>query len=286
MKAITITIRALLLVALLTIAPLCTALSAPAQDVSYTLYVSGVQITPENQDDIFGDGTAIYKPDEKKLTLRSAKLGWTQYFPTENMIASIYAEDDLTIELFGENQIPALFTGQIDMRNYGIYGKGNVTFGGSAHSKLLIGVGETMNFSCGIYAAGTISVSAGVTVQSGCQGSPAGTNCTQYGVYAEDKLHIREGSTLIACTAERAIRMDYWSAAVHAEDVTLDAGTLLAVCRMGALKLTDGSKLLSSVEGTRYCSYAVTCSKFESGEPPESGLDMDSAYVLIQPYQK
>ena len=39
-----------------------------------TFLVAGVEVTGENQDDIFGDGKAVYSPDKKTLTFNDLKM--------------------------------------------------------------------------------------------------------------------------------------------------------------------------------------------------------------------
>lgn len=74
-------------------------ISVYALDKDKYPYVAGTQITDETAEDVLGDGTISYNPDENVLTLKNAAI------TADDKPYGIYAEEDLQIELVGENSI-------------------------------------------------------------------------------------------------------------------------------------------------------------------------------------
>lgn len=74
-------------------------MSVYALDKDKYPYVAGTQITDETAEDVLGDGTVSYNPDENVLTLKNAAI------TADDEPYGIYAEGDLQIELVGENSI-------------------------------------------------------------------------------------------------------------------------------------------------------------------------------------
>lgn len=56
------------------ISPVCLQAAAAQPDADQSIYVGGVAVTGENQDDIFGDGKASYSPEKKTLTFEGLEL--------------------------------------------------------------------------------------------------------------------------------------------------------------------------------------------------------------------
>lgn len=74
-------------------------MSVYALDKDKYPYVAGTQITDETAEDVLGDGTVSYNPNENVLTLKNAAI------TADDEPYGIYAEGDLQIELVGENSI-------------------------------------------------------------------------------------------------------------------------------------------------------------------------------------
>ena len=77
------------------------------KDPDYTLYVCDIEVTPWNEDDIFGDGTAAYDPATHTLTLENTSIDNASRITTAYGLsfAAIYATQPLTVNLIGDNEI-------------------------------------------------------------------------------------------------------------------------------------------------------------------------------------
>ena len=69
------------------------------QEGAYNLYVGGTRVTTDNAGDVLGDGTVSYDARANTLTLSGASVS------AQDMPYGIYAENDLTIVLEGENSV-------------------------------------------------------------------------------------------------------------------------------------------------------------------------------------
>ena len=69
------------------------------QEGAYNLYVGGTRVTTDNAGDVLGDGTVSYDERANTLTLSGASVS------AQDMPYGIYAENDLTIVLEGENSV-------------------------------------------------------------------------------------------------------------------------------------------------------------------------------------
>lgn len=69
------------------------------QEGAYNLYVGGTRVTTDNAGDVLGDGTVSYDERANTLTLNGASVS------AQDMPYGIYAENDLTIVLEGENSV-------------------------------------------------------------------------------------------------------------------------------------------------------------------------------------
>ena len=118
-------------------------------NVSYNLYVKGIQVTSSNCDDILGDGTVTYDPVGNKLILNNVNFNesFNDYF-IKNSI------DGLQIVVNGENYIgPNVLKGI----SVGANSKTTITGGGS----LTIDVGQT-----GVYTCSLLTITGGVQLSS------------------------------------------------------------------------------------------------------------------------
>ena len=72
----------------------------------FTVSVCNVEVTPENADDVLGDGTVSYDFEKNELTLNNATLTevCTNY-NGETDVAAVYASGDLTVRLIGDNMV-------------------------------------------------------------------------------------------------------------------------------------------------------------------------------------
>ena len=61
------------------------------------IYVDGVAVTSSNEDDVLGDGTVYYDSTNNILVFNNATI------ESENMV--VYSQNDLVIELIGENKL-------------------------------------------------------------------------------------------------------------------------------------------------------------------------------------
>jgi hypothetical protein len=69
----------------------------PISNEAYDLFVAGIQVTEQNQDDVLGDGTVTYYPKSNTLELNGANI--------DEEGNGIKTEMPLTIELEGENTV-------------------------------------------------------------------------------------------------------------------------------------------------------------------------------------
>ena len=76
---------------------------------AYGIYVAGVSVTKDNEDDVLGDGTVCYDPYNNILTFNNATI--------EYEYNVVYSSIDLTINLIGENK----FVSTSEVYSIGIY---------------------------------------------------------------------------------------------------------------------------------------------------------------------
>ena len=98
------------------------------QQEDYGIFVAGISVTRENEDDILGDGTVFYDPDSRTLVFANAKI--------ETEYSVLVSKIDLGICLLGENKFIAsgdrypVFISAADFYNAKdiyIYGDGSLT---------------------------------------------------------------------------------------------------------------------------------------------------------------
>ena len=87
-----------------------TALPAKAAE-SWNVWVAGLDVTTDNQDDVLGDGTVSYDPTSKTLTLKDAMISDALSGAHEYPEAAILAKQDLTIT--GTGTVGGMYAGII-----------------------------------------------------------------------------------------------------------------------------------------------------------------------------
>lgn len=194
--------------------------AAEVQRTGY--YVGGVEITSENAGDVLGDGKVSYDLSTKTLTLKGVSIT-DCYSMEENCVAGIYAADDLTIVLEGENSIKAE---DWQRMSYGIYAVGALTIQGSGSltaqggdSVFWMASEEDANEarSTGIYAQKDITISGTkVTAQGGSaqvrmedefEGWTGDTYAYSEGILTEQSLYVKDGALVDAASGNlRAVR--------------------------------------------------------------------------------
>ena len=138
------------------------------QEGVYNLYVGDKRVTTDNAGDVFGDGTVSYDERANTLTLNGASVS------AQDMPYGIYAENDLTIVLEGENSVSV--SGEFSEDDLAqlsgtdisaaIYSGGNLTIRDGAGSGTLNAstsalMEESANrglTSSGIYASGNLTL--------------------------------------------------------------------------------------------------------------------------------
>lgn len=138
------------------------------QEGAYNLYVGGTRVTTDNAGDVLGDGTVSYDERANTLTLNGASVS------AQDMPYGIYAENDLTIVLEGENSVSV--SGEFSEDDLAqlsgtdisaaIYSGGNLTIRDGAGSGTLNAstsalMEESANrglTSSGIYASGNLTL--------------------------------------------------------------------------------------------------------------------------------
>jgi len=161
--------------------------------IPYKLIVGGVQITEENMNDVLGDDTVAFDPEERILVLNNADISVTEgNYGIDSAI-------ELTIELIGENilactgyygllsrdALTICGEGTLDVfgSDFGIYTFGHsdasLTICGSAVVNAVSGDVASGN-SFGIRSTGSLTISENATVTAAGGGAPG----TSYGIYA------------------------------------------------------------------------------------------------------
>ena len=147
---------------------------------TYTLYVCDVEVTSWNEDDIFGDGTAAYNPKTHTLTLEDATIDNAARIVTAYGLsfAAIYAEQPLTIDLIGNNEIdlsalpyPAdtetAFLVLSDSTRLSLIGDGNLTATAGNADPSTLHYGLACTYDIDISMTGDLEISAPYKVAFG-----------------------------------------------------------------------------------------------------------------------
>ena len=159
-------------------------------------YIAGKQITAATANDVRGDGTISYDPDKNILTLKDATI------IAENTAYGIYAEEDLLIELVGENSVTS--SGLSDQNICAaIYSqKGNVRiFAGENASNPALTAKASLNNSDKDYSS--------------------------YGIYGKD-IFIEDGVVINAESGISAFIGDFKSCGISGEKVSIKNASVKA----------------------------------------------------------
>ena len=179
---------------------------------SFGIYVAGIAVKRENYDDILGDGTVYYDESNKILTFNNATIEY------ENTV--VYSENDLHIQLIGENKFICtnkeyaigIYAGDNNLsKDLAIIGDGSLTIELSNTSDEAVGIAadnltvatdltittpDCENKVNGIVCASDLMVvsKAAVTVNSGA--------ATKYSsaIRVRGNAFLEEGTTLKAST--------------------------------------------------------------------------------------
>jgi hypothetical protein len=172
----------------------------------YDIFVAGVEVNRDNEDDVLGDGTVYYDSAQNLLTFDHAEI--------EYDYSVIYSGVDLIVELIGENKfvlsgdvVPAIHVSRYMLsKDLKIIGEGSLSieFKGTStdalaiyardlriESDITITMPDCSNIANAIYSDASFVLSAGatVTVNNG-----AGAYCTA--VKVRNNLDIEANSTL------------------------------------------------------------------------------------------
>lgn len=306
-----------ILLTLLCLALLCPTLARPAaadQAADYGLIVAGNLVTPENCDDVLGDGTARYDPESRTLRLAGANLSSAAAIPERLLPSAAFTEGnetqalvticalgDLTLELQGKNELPAHYAGANVQINYGVYCGGNLTVSGNG--ALLAEVGGDMSACYSAYVMGDLTLNSGATLQCGCAEPPRASRSNRIGVYVGGTARLHMQSALIAYTKQGMQGGSPFAGpqtvALQAEAIALDTATLMAYSDVRALRIGNLSRLATDVEQTwstpdgAIFGYSVECSTQYDGSRADDFLARDGTngtgvnrYVRIRPTQK
>ena len=165
---------------------------SPVFESEYNLWVGDVKVTPDNEENILGDGKAEYDVINKTLYLNSAviKNGFLQ---TDGTFAGIYADNDLNIVLSGDSSgiyLPSTSGfGSTVKSAKGICVNGNLTLSVNSEKELYFTIDNSLTTSAdnsyGVYVKGNLSVNNGAELYTKT-GTAAGTNGKSIGVYANE----------------------------------------------------------------------------------------------------
>lgn len=202
-----------------------------AEEVQHTdCYVGGVEIVEENA---VGDGVVSYNLLTKTLTLKNVHL--TECDVEDGMASCIYAKNDLTIRLEGENSITVPDGAQY---NYGIYAEKDLTIQGSGSLTVqsgdavwtVSGADDNYAESAGIYVEGDLTISgATVTTKGGsatvtaAEGWTGNTYAYSEGIWVEGSLYVKNGATVDSSSSyTSAVKAYSRSIVVRGEEMRLE----------------------------------------------------------------
>lgn len=132
--------------------------AAPAQD--YDLWISGVQVTSKNADDVLKDGTVSFDDETKTLTLSGANITGKH---VNRFGASIFSNlENLVIKVEGNNTIDSP-KDETTTSYRGIYSSGNLTICGKG--SLDIAFASDWNYIYGIDSVGLLTIEEDVSIK-------------------------------------------------------------------------------------------------------------------------
>ena len=147
----------------------------------YNVWVAGKQITSQNAQDLFGDGTVSFMSDTNTLVLNAAEV--LKGYPVGDIYCGIYSEGDLNIELKGKTRI---YLDEEEKYHNGIRVLGDINIKGDGE----LHVRTRGDYAKGIWAEGSFYVNRGVYVYAaGLGGKKAGDSGA---VWAKDGIAIAD----------------------------------------------------------------------------------------------
>lgn len=144
-------------------------ISKDVMEEEYGIYVAGVPVTRDNEDDVLGDGTVSYDSYNNILTFDNATI--------ECDYMTVYSEVDLNIELIGENKLISTY----EEYSAGIFaGNGNLTkdlvIGGEG--SLTIEMPNPSAEAIGIFASDLTVLSDVTVITPDCENAVNGIVCS------------------------------------------------------------------------------------------------------------
>lgn len=159
--------------------------AAPAQE--YDLWISGVQVTSTNADDVLKDGTVSFDDETKTLTLSGANITGKH---VNRFGASIFSSlENLVIKVEGNNTIDSP-KDETTTSYRGIYSSGNLTICGTG--SLDIAFASDWNYIYGIDSVGLLTIEEDVSIKM--ENVVSGT--AAYGINAEGGIKALGNSKL------------------------------------------------------------------------------------------
>lgn len=135
----------------------------------YDLWIGGVRVTSDNASNITGadiSGTVSYDAGTNTLTLNNATVGAYEFGTFWHDTSCIYSENDLIINLVGNNTLTGTDKGG---SSYGIYlDSGNLTFTGNGSLTVTAADLSEAKWSVAVFADGTITVEESCTITACC----------------------------------------------------------------------------------------------------------------------
>lgn len=239
--------------------------SSFVQDRIYDVKLYGTEITKNNKNDIFGDGTASYVPATET---ECAKLHLNNFVKTTttNTLSLINVNEDLEIIVSGTNKLSCSASARGNAHTDGIYSTGKLTVKGNG-SLTLNPMYSFSGWSSGIYCTENITVCEDVQLKLTTN---EGSTYT-YGIHSGGDLTIKDNATVSITNAGYATNAKN-ARAINAINVNiLDNTTVFAENRghkdglkygvYASKKLTfTGNKLTTNVgaDTSSRAIYAVT----------------------------
>ena len=197
--------------------------SAFAANENYGLWVNGIEVTPDNAENILGDGTASYNPDTTTLTLNGASL--TTAYEQGALSSVIYANEEIdTLRIISENENSIAASAEC-----GIYAYNALELGGSG--KL------SVNVTGDLEVYGAYSLLNGITI-SGGDYSFAGHSQFSYGIMVSYgyKVTVNGGSLI-------AVGDGDLGTAIHSAINVLDFSNFTGCTAVGSLNASGEPEL-------------------------------------------
>ena len=197
--------------------------SAFAANENYGLWVNGIEVTPDNAENILGDGTASYNPDTTTLTLNGASL--TTAYEQGTLSSVIYANQEIdTLRIISENENSIAASAEC-----GIYAYNALELGGSG--KL------SVNVTGDLEVYGAYSLLNGITI-SGGDYSFAGHSQFSYGIMVSYgyKVTVNGGSLI-------AVGDGDLGTAIHSAINVLDFSNFTGCTAVGSLNASGEPEL-------------------------------------------